>query len=57
MDDTSSTDRTELERGSVQVGDMEFASADPHPDPQELDRNAERVREALRELGHKQVSA
>ena len=39
------------------LGDMEFASADPHPDPQELDRNAERVREALRELGHKQVSA
>ena len=39
------------------LGDMEFSNADPDADPDELDRNAERVREALRELGHKQVSA
>jgi histidine triad (HIT) family protein len=38
------------------LGDMEFANADLDPDPGELDRAAELVRETLRELGYKQVA-
>jgi histidine triad (HIT) family protein len=39
-----------------EMGDISFANADPDPDPAELDAAAERIRTALRELGHAQVS-
>jgi histidine triad (HIT) family protein len=39
-----------------EMADISFANADPDPDPAELDAAAERIRTALRELGHAQVS-
>jgi histidine triad (HIT) family protein len=39
-----------------EMADISFANADPDPDPGELDAAAERIRTALRELGHAQVS-
>ena len=39
-----------------EMGDISFANADPNPDPAALDDAAERIRAALRELGHAQVS-
>jgi histidine triad (HIT) family protein len=39
-----------------EMADINFANADPDPDPAELDAAAERIRTALRELGHAQVS-
>ena len=38
------------------VHDLDFANADPDPDPAELDDAAVRVRHALRELGYHQVA-
>ncbi len=37
------------------VHDLDFGNAEQDPDEQELDRNAERIREALRDLGHDQT--
>ena len=34
------------------VGDFDFARAEQNPDPAALDRAAETIREALREMGH-----
>lgn len=39
-----------------EMGDIDFSKADPNPDPAVLDAAAERIRAALRELGHAQVS-
>ncbi len=39
-----------------EMEDIHFANADPNPDPAELDTAADRIRAALRELGHSQVS-
>ncbi len=39
-----------------EIRDLDFANAEQNPDPAELDRNAERIRESLRELGYSQVS-
>lgn len=39
-----------------EMGDVSFANADPDPDPAELDAAAEKIRTALREAGHAQVS-
>jgi len=36
--------------------DMNFANADAHPSPESLDRAAEQLRQALRELGYSEVS-
>ena len=33
-------------------GDLDFANADPAPDPEALDDAAERLRDALRAAGH-----
>lgn len=38
------------------IADLDFSKADPRPDPQDLDRAAERIRTALRELGHREVA-
>ncbi|MFO7778880.1 MAG: HIT family protein [Nitriliruptoraceae bacterium] len=35
-----------------ELADLDFARVDPDPDPAELDEAAERIRSALRELGH-----
>lgn len=35
--------------------DLDFARADPSPDPERMDRDAERIREALRAAGHAEV--
>ena len=37
-----------------ELADLDFARADPDPDPAALDEHAERIRAALRELGHDQ---
>jgi histidine triad (HIT) family protein len=34
------------------VADLDFSRAEQHPDPADLDRAAETIRTALRELGH-----
>jgi diadenosine tetraphosphate (Ap4A) HIT family hydrolase len=34
------------------LGDFDFAKAEKDPDPAEMDRNAERLRQALRSAGH-----
>jgi histidine triad (HIT) family protein len=34
------------------LADLDFAQANPNPDPAEMDRAAEKLRAALRELGH-----
>ena len=39
-----------------EVSDLNFANADPNPDPAELDEAAEKIRSALRELGYEQVA-
>ena len=39
-----------------EMAEISFANADMDPDPAELDAAAERIRTALRELGHAQVS-
>lgn len=39
-----------------EIRDLDFANADPNPDPADLDRHAERIRASLRELGYTQVS-
>jgi len=36
--------------------DLDFAGAEQNPDPERLDRNAERIRVALRRLGYSQVA-
>jgi histidine triad (HIT) family protein len=36
--------------------DLDFANADPDPDQDILDRNAERIRAALRDSGHDEVA-
>ena len=36
--------------------DLNFANADPNPDPAEMDAAAEKIREALRELGCTEVA-
>lgn len=36
--------------------DLDFANAEQDPDPDRLDANAERIRAALRELGHDEVA-
>ncbi len=38
------------------IGDMDFAKADPKPDPADLDRAAETIRSELRGLGSPHVS-
>jgi histidine triad (HIT) family protein len=38
------------------IADLDFSKADRHPKPQDLDRAAERIRAALRELGHREVA-
>jgi histidine triad (HIT) family protein len=38
------------------MGDLDFANADPSPDPADLDDAAERVRSALRDLGRSEVA-
>jgi histidine triad (HIT) family protein len=38
------------------VNDLDFSTADRDPDPASLDRAAESIRKALRELGHSEVS-
>jgi histidine triad (HIT) family protein len=38
------------------VNDLDFTTADRDPDPASLDRAAESIRKALRELGHSEVS-
>jgi histidine triad (HIT) family protein len=39
-----------------EIADISFANADPNPEPAELDDAADRIRAALRELGHAEVS-
>lgn len=39
-----------------EIRDLDFANAEQNPDPADLDRNAERIRETLRALGYSQVS-
>jgi diadenosine tetraphosphate (Ap4A) HIT family hydrolase len=34
------------------MGGLDFANADPDPDPDEMDRAADAIRAALRQLGH-----
>jgi histidine triad (HIT) family protein len=36
--------------------DLNFANADPNPDPAQMDAAAEKIREALRELGCTEVA-
>lgn len=36
----------------ARMADLDFANADPNPDPAELDRAADTIRAALREFGH-----
>lgn len=38
------------------VHDLDFSGADQDPDPERLDTNAERIREALRDLDFEQVA-
>jgi len=40
-----------------ELSDLNPANQDPNPDPADLDRAAERVRESLRTFGHRQVSS
>jgi diadenosine tetraphosphate (Ap4A) HIT family hydrolase len=37
---------------STSMADFDFGSADHHPDPAQLDVNADRLREGLRKAGH-----
>lgn len=37
------------------LGDVDFANADRNPSPADLDRSADRIRDALRALGFRQV--
>lgn len=39
------------------VAELDFANADPEPDPSRLDREADLIRAALRAAGHPEVSA
>lgn len=39
-----------------EVSDLNFANADPNPDPADLDAAAEKIRAALRELGYQEVA-
>ena len=39
-----------------EMGDVNFANANPNPDPAALDDAAEKLRAALRSLGHPEVS-
>ena len=38
------------------VHDLDFANVNPNPDPSELDKAAQAIREALQELGYPQAS-
>ncbi len=38
------------------IADLDFSKADPNPKPEALDAAAERIRAALRELGHAEAS-
>ena len=39
-----------------ELQDLNFANADPNPDPSEMDAAAEKIRAALRELGRSEVA-
>jgi histidine triad (HIT) family protein len=39
------------------IADLDFSQADPNPRPEDLDAAAERIRSALRDLGHAEVVA
>ncbi len=38
------------------IADLDFSKADPNPKPEDLDVAAERIRRALRDLGHAEVA-
>jgi len=38
------------------ISDLDFSRADPDPKPEALDDAAERIRAALRDLGHAEVA-
>ena len=40
-----------------EIDDLNFAKADPNPDPQALDAAAEKIRAALRALGRREVAS
>ncbi|MCC6409957.1 MAG: hypothetical protein IT453_22575 [Planctomycetes bacterium] len=40
-----------------EIDDLNFAKADPNPDPQALDAAAEKIRTALRALGRREVAS